>query len=134
MVENSILGSRIAKLRKDRGLTQMQFAKYLGKATSTIAMWETNNREPAQQHIIKIAKFFGVSVDYLMGMNYEMPTGYETLDPENRSDAFIAYSGGPKDILTEDETAFLKQQLEMFRAFKEKTQKEKGKTKWPEGQ
>lgn len=62
-----MLGTTIKKLRKDIGITQMVLAKALNVSKSTIAMWETNCREPDLDTIKKIAEFFGVSVDYLTG-------------------------------------------------------------------
>jgi len=64
---NSILGSRIAELRKKKNVTQAQLAVKLSKSTSTIAMWETGMRDPDSQMILELSKFFGVSTDYLFG-------------------------------------------------------------------
>lgn len=57
----------LKQLRKSKGLTQVQFAKEFNISAGTIAMWETNKRIPDTAMLIKIAEFFGVSVDYLLG-------------------------------------------------------------------
>lgn len=54
---------KIKKLRNDRGLTQDELAERLGFTRSTIATWE-GNIIPPYQKLVKLAEFFGVSVDY----------------------------------------------------------------------
>lgn len=54
-------------LRKAQGLTQAQFARQFSVATGTIAMWETGKREPDFSTMQRLADFFTVSVDYLLG-------------------------------------------------------------------
>jgi len=73
---------RIKELRQLKALSQTQLAKELsvatGKniATSTIAMWETDDRVPPAELLSKIADYFGASVDYLLGR--PTPQGYIT--------------------------------------------------------
>lgn len=58
---------RLKELRKDYKLTQEQLGKKLGLSRSTIAMYETNASEPDFETLSKLADFFGVSIDYLLG-------------------------------------------------------------------
>ncbi len=58
----------LAFLRKKNGLTQMQFAKKIGVSTSTVAMWETGQRKPDYNTIMKICRFFGVEFEQLLGV------------------------------------------------------------------
>lgn len=64
-------GKRIALLRSERGLTQRALSQTLKIATSTISMYEQENREPDLAIIIKIAEHFNVSVDFLLGVTNE---------------------------------------------------------------
>ena len=64
-------GKIIAALRNERKLTQREFAQTLKIATSTISMYEKENREPDIATIVKIAEYFDVSVDYLLGVSRE---------------------------------------------------------------
>ena len=57
---------KIDELRKERGLSQKEFGKLIGAAQNTVCNWENGKREPDTQTLNKIAKFFGVSVDYLL--------------------------------------------------------------------
>lgn len=59
---------RLKELRDERNLSQMQLAIDAGLTQSAIASWETGSRVPSAQAIIVLAKFFGVSSDYLLGL------------------------------------------------------------------
>ncbi|HHP50400.1 MAG TPA: XRE family transcriptional regulator [Moorella mulderi] len=61
------LGERLAALRRAKGLTQAEIAKKLNMGQSTIAMYEKNRRTPDAQTLRRLADFFEVSVDYLLG-------------------------------------------------------------------
>ena len=61
------LGNVLAKLRKEKGLNQRDFAESLGVSNGTVAMWETNKRQPDLEMLVKIARYYCVSIDYLLG-------------------------------------------------------------------
>lgn len=58
---------RIRKLREEAGINQPQLAQILEVKTATINRYENNVREPEYATLIKIADFFNVSTDYLLG-------------------------------------------------------------------
>ena len=62
-----MFGDRLKELRTKRGITQFKFAKELNIATGTIGNWEVNSRTPDCTMLIKIADYFDVSLDYLLG-------------------------------------------------------------------
>ena len=62
-----MFGTRLLTLRKERKLRQEDMAKQLGIARTTYAMYEQGNREPDYNTLIKLATFFEVSIDYLLG-------------------------------------------------------------------
>jgi transcriptional regulator with XRE-family HTH domain len=63
-----ILANRLRKLREEKGLTQKELAQALGlNSKSTITNYEQNDRDPDYETLIKIAKYFEVSIDYLLG-------------------------------------------------------------------
>lgn len=62
------LGEKIALLRKSRNLTQSDLAQLIGKSTSTVAMWETGQRDPDTNMIVRLSDLFKVSSDYLLGI------------------------------------------------------------------
>lgn len=60
---------RLTQLRKELGLTQEQLAEKLGMGytRTAISAWEVGRNEPSNSDTVKIAEFFGVSTDYLLG-------------------------------------------------------------------
>ena len=59
---------RLVYLRKEvLNLNQEEFAKQIGYTRSAISAWEIGRNEPSNDDIIKLADFFGVSTDYLLG-------------------------------------------------------------------
>lgn len=61
------LGSKLTNLRKDNNLSQVNLAKKLNISRSSIGMFESDARIPTTDTLIRYAKFFGVSLDYLLG-------------------------------------------------------------------
>lgn len=60
--------TRLKCLRESSGYrSQSSFAADFGTAQSTVAGWESGKREPSYETTEKLANFFGVSVDYLLG-------------------------------------------------------------------
>lgn len=66
MIDN-ILGLRIRKLRKEKGLSQLELAGHLNISNTTLSQYESGKRIPGDEIKIKIAGFFNVSIDYLLG-------------------------------------------------------------------
>lgn len=58
---------RILELRKERGLSQREAAKIFGVSQGTFNNWENSNTQPSIEQLISIARYFEVSVDYLIG-------------------------------------------------------------------
>ena len=58
--------NRMLELRKKKGMTQKQVATALGIGESSYCSYENASREPNYQMLIRIADFFGVSLDYLL--------------------------------------------------------------------
>ena len=61
-------GERLKELRKEMGLGQIALAQKLGVGKSVISLWETGACEPTLSNLVKIATFFGVNIDYLVGL------------------------------------------------------------------
>lgn len=58
---------RLKELRKKKGISQLRLATELNTTQNTISRYETGEREPGIDELIKIADFFNVSVDFLIG-------------------------------------------------------------------
>ena len=59
---------RLKELRNEKELSQVQLANATGLSKSAISFWETGDRVPNAQAIITLAKYFGVTTDYLLGL------------------------------------------------------------------
>lgn len=62
-----ILGQRLKACRKAKKLTQQELSEILGLNRSTYAKYETGDNEPDNQTLQKLADFFEVNIDYLLG-------------------------------------------------------------------
>lgn len=58
---------RLKELRKVKGMTQCEVAKVIGYSSLSYARYEKGEREPDISTLCKLADFFVVSVDYLLG-------------------------------------------------------------------
>lgn len=65
--QSCVLGKRIRFLRKNAQLKQNELADLLDISYSSISQYESGQRTPNDNIKIKIANFFGVSLDYLLG-------------------------------------------------------------------
>jgi len=59
---------RLRELRQEKGLSARVLGKAVGIADSTIIQWENQKHVPNIEHLAILAKFFGVSTDYLLGL------------------------------------------------------------------
>lgn len=67
--------TKLYELRKSKKISMMQAAKELSLPYTTYVNYEKGVREPSSETLIKIANYFGVSVDYLIGRS-EIKNGY----------------------------------------------------------
>ena len=61
------LGKRLKRLRTSRGLTQKELADSLHVTFQTVSKWENDENEPDIATLKRIAKLYGISLDYLLG-------------------------------------------------------------------
>lgn len=60
---------RLIEIRRKNGYNRKQLAEELGRPYRTITNYENGEREPGHDYIIEIAKKFGVSTDYILGLS-----------------------------------------------------------------
>lgn len=63
-----MLGQRICELRTALGWSQVQLATRVGAAKQTISNWENDNIQPSIEMLVRLSKIFGVTTDYLLGL------------------------------------------------------------------
>ena len=64
--------NKVLLLLEEKGIHQRDLSDYLGLSKNTMTGWKNGNNTSYMKHLPKIAEFFGVSVDYLLGK--EIPT------------------------------------------------------------
>lgn len=62
------LGKRLRAMRNERGLGQNALSAAIDASNASISLWETGKQIPSAEAIYKIASFFGVSADYVLGL------------------------------------------------------------------
>lgn len=63
------LNENIKRLRLTRGLSQVGFAKAMGVSKQCVSNWENDNVMPSIEMLVKIADYFNVTTDYVLGRN-----------------------------------------------------------------
>lgn len=77
-----MISEKIRKLRNDFNISQVTLAKELGVTKQCVSNWENDNILPSIEMLIKIAKYFNVSTDYLLDIspdNYVDVTGLNNI-------------------------------------------------------
>ena len=79
---------RLKELRIEKGLIQKELADILHLQNTAISKYELGERKPDQEILIKIAKYFNVSLDYLMG-NSDVRNPYKEDKELDEVDVFL---------------------------------------------
>lgn len=64
-----MLGQRICELRTASGWSQVDLAKKLGVAKQSVSNWENENIQPSIEMLVRLARLFNVTTDYLLGLD-----------------------------------------------------------------
>lgn len=65
-MKDNFFGKKLKALRVEMGLSQRQLGEELGVVNQTISFWESGSREPDLDTLLKIARFFAITVDELL--------------------------------------------------------------------
>lgn len=68
---NISFGKKLKELRIEKKLTQQELSKIFNVSKTTICQWETHKQEANLDDVVKIATFFDVTTDYLLGLENE---------------------------------------------------------------
>lgn len=66
--------NRLKELRRSLGITQKELASSLGIAQPTLSGWETDRFQIDYDNLVKLADFFGTSIDYILGRSVNEQT------------------------------------------------------------
>lgn len=101
---------RIFYLLENRKIEQKELADYLGTNKQTITDWKRGKTKSYKKNIDKIAEFFGVSVDYLLGLTDSVNNSYSI---SNRN---TIISGTQANVINnrDESDAFLEEFMQIF--------------------
>ncbi|MBR3992433.1 MAG: helix-turn-helix transcriptional regulator [Anaerotignum sp.] len=81
---------RLKELRKAKKVTQQELSEVLGYGSTAVANYESGRNEPSLQDLVRIADFFDISLDNLLGRAYptqeksDMYASFDRLDERKR--------------------------------------------------
>lgn len=126
------IGERLVKIREEYGYTRKRLADELNRPYRTITNYENGEREPGHDYIIEIAKKFGVSTDYILGLSStpdlqtkkspapaEASTGEISLEESNNLLIALGYIK-PGEQISDDDLAFLEHVIGLLDAWFDK--------------
>lgn len=64
-----MLGQKIYELRRAFGWSQVELARRLSISKQTVSNWENDNIQPSIEMLVRLAKVFNVSADFLLGLD-----------------------------------------------------------------
>lgn len=77
MTEKNVFSERLTQLREDRGLKRQEVADALEISRASLEYYEKGQRKPDIEVAARIAKYYGVSTDYLVGVSAAQVTASE---------------------------------------------------------
>ena len=81
-----MLGPNVRRLRQARGISQEELGRKVGASKQSISNWENGNIMPSVDLLLRLADYFGVSTDHLLGQESR-----HALDATGLTDAQTAH-------------------------------------------
>lgn len=106
---------KLKELRKNRKITQQTIADYFGVTRGTVSNWELGRREPDLQTLERLAKFYGVSLDYFS----KKPTKDEFLEFIARANNLFANEA----VTQEEKNALYEEVMRLYINFKDQKER-----------
>lgn len=67
------LKEKLSRLRKEKGLTQLELAEALNVSRQAVSRWEVGTAVPALDNLVSLSGLYGVPLDYLVRDEMEQP-------------------------------------------------------------
>lgn len=124
-----MFGHILRRLRERENITREEFAKKIGITYAALSKYETNLRQPDYETLTKIASFFDVSTDYLLGIEHEesLKPAVPELTPYQQE--VIDFFNSREDLFFHDHPGDIRDALEQFEIYYEVWKKQQGKKK-----
>ena len=101
---------RLKEIRLNKKLTQKEIANHFNTSPQSYAQWEKGIRKPSAENLQKLADFFNVSTDYLLGKT-DIPDPESDIDLDTAIDNSVAYDGTP---ITDHDREIIKNYLNEY--------------------
>ena len=82
MSDQEFIGKRIAEVRRQRGIKQVDLGTAIGVTDQTISNWEVGLRTPRSDLLAKLCIELQCSADYILGLTEDMPADIASSDSE----------------------------------------------------
>lgn len=105
---------RLKQLRQERKLTQVKVAESLGITQQSYARWENGKVTPTSEKLSQIAKFYGVTTDYLLG---------EQTDESDLSNVELFFRMTSEGLTDEEKAIFREELIEFMKKRKKAFEK-----------
>ena len=95
--------SRLKELRREKDITGEELGNIFSVTKTAVSYWESGRNFPGEETVSKIADYFGVSTDYLLGKS-EIRNPYQDNKAEetDRIDLWLSKTDGYKELPEED--------------------------------
>ena len=111
MIDNKIVGRKIASMRQESGLTQQQLAAMMNVSHQAVSKWESGQTLPDIQTLLELTRFFGLTVEQLIADPEEIPAEDAYTGAENADT--ISEESAPVEAESEGSNMNLQQLLQM---------------------
>lgn len=104
---NKLMAKRLRELRKKKGVSQFEVAKYLGIERPTYTAYESGASRPVR-YIDKLSEYFNVSIDYIYGIS-DFPLSNEIALPEDikKIPIIATVKCGPDGLAFEEDNGYV---------------------------
>lgn len=99
-----VLAERLKRIRKEKGYTQNYVALSIGVKPPQLSKWESGTTAPSRKNVEQLAKLYGVTMDYLMGIDEVVaafPNAYP-MPPQSHLPIYGAIKCGPGGLAMEE--------------------------------
>lgn len=124
-----MFGDILRRLRERENITREEFAKKIGITYAALSKYETNLRQPDYEILTKIASFFDVTTDYLLGIEHEESPKSADSELTPYQQEVIDFFNSREDLFFHDHPGDIRDALEQFEIYYEVWKKQQGKKK-----
>ena len=90
---------RLQELREDKGISRKDLAASLNITVSALGMYEQGRREPNMEMLIRLADYFNVSLDFLVGRSFNEDETRKIIDALHLKNEIDKLPQGYKNII-----------------------------------